>query len=256
MAELMGRNAYARHRGCAPNAVSKAIESGRISAAVVYDTAGKFVGINWEAADALWAMNTDPGEAAKNGKFYAAPVASVSMGAAGSGTGSAAAALTMAPAAPVAPGAPAASGALATRGGVTEGAKGDGVEHSGDVDAGAGESAGASPGINDDNAIYLSSRALKEQFAAKTAELEYRKAIGQLVDVAAVWRAVEDLLSQLRVDQRRIADRKAQILAAETDPARVHRILTNEIDGTLDECSRQCADAAAGRAEESASAGS
>jgi hypothetical protein len=59
MDELMGRNEYARHRGCAPNAVAKAEEDGRIAEAVVRDADGKFVGISWRRADELWARNTD-----------------------------------------------------------------------------------------------------------------------------------------------------------------------------------------------------
>jgi hypothetical protein len=59
MDELMGRNEYARHRGCAPNAVAKAEEDGRIAQAVVRDADGKFGGINWRLADELWARNTD-----------------------------------------------------------------------------------------------------------------------------------------------------------------------------------------------------
>jgi hypothetical protein len=59
MDELMGRNEYARHRGCAPNAVAKAEEDGRIAQAVVRDADGKFVGINWRRADELWTRNTD-----------------------------------------------------------------------------------------------------------------------------------------------------------------------------------------------------
>jgi hypothetical protein len=59
MSELMGRNEYARHRGCAPNAVSKAIKDGRIASALVQDD-GKFIGIKWRLADELWLLNTDP----------------------------------------------------------------------------------------------------------------------------------------------------------------------------------------------------
>jgi hypothetical protein len=59
MDELMGRNEYARHRGCAPNAVAKAEEDGRIAAAVERDAEGKFLGIKWRQADELWARNTD-----------------------------------------------------------------------------------------------------------------------------------------------------------------------------------------------------
>ena len=67
-AELMGRNEYARHRGCAPNAVKKAEDDGRIAAAVKRGADGAFIGIDARLADELWARNTDPMEAAKNGK--------------------------------------------------------------------------------------------------------------------------------------------------------------------------------------------
>jgi len=60
MAELMGRNEYARHRGCSPNAVTKAEDTGRIAKAVVRDEDGTFIGIKWRLADELWALNTDP----------------------------------------------------------------------------------------------------------------------------------------------------------------------------------------------------
>jgi hypothetical protein len=68
MSEMMGRNEYARHRGCSPNAVSKAIKDQRIAKAVVIDDAGKFIGIKWRLADELWALNTDPEAAAKGGR--------------------------------------------------------------------------------------------------------------------------------------------------------------------------------------------
>ena len=65
--ELMGRDEYARHRGCAPNAVKKAEDDGRIAAAVVREN-GTFVGIKWRIADELWAANTDPVEAARTSR--------------------------------------------------------------------------------------------------------------------------------------------------------------------------------------------
>jgi len=65
--ELMGRNEYARHRGCAQNAVKKAEDDGRIAQAVVRE-GGVFVGIKWRLADQLWAANTDPVEAARTNR--------------------------------------------------------------------------------------------------------------------------------------------------------------------------------------------
>lgn len=55
----MGRNEYARHRGCDPKAVDKAEAAGRLPGAVVRDAEGKFVGVKWRLADELWARNTD-----------------------------------------------------------------------------------------------------------------------------------------------------------------------------------------------------
>lgn len=73
MDDLMGRNEYARHRGCDPKAVDKAESSGRIKAAVLRDADGSFLGIRWRLADELWARNTDAVEAARNGKVPQAP---------------------------------------------------------------------------------------------------------------------------------------------------------------------------------------
>lgn len=73
MGDLMGRNEYARHRKCAPNAVKKAEDDGRIRAAVKRDESGKFLGIDWRAADKLWALNTDPVQAGRSGQVLGAP---------------------------------------------------------------------------------------------------------------------------------------------------------------------------------------
>ena len=54
----MGRNEYAKHRGCSPNAILKAVRSGRIAKAVVWDK-GKIKAIKVQLADELWRQNTD-----------------------------------------------------------------------------------------------------------------------------------------------------------------------------------------------------
>lgn len=66
---VLGRNAYSRKRGCSPNAVSKAIRSGRIARAVIWGKGGRVEGIRWRLADQLWTQNTDPGQAQKSRKF-------------------------------------------------------------------------------------------------------------------------------------------------------------------------------------------
>jgi hypothetical protein len=85
MAELMGRNEYARHRGCSPNAVSKAIKDGRIAKAAVLDTDGTLIGIKWRLADELWTLNTDPEQQLRGngGVLPAGPAEQLELGAAG-----------------------------------------------------------------------------------------------------------------------------------------------------------------------------
>ena len=229
--QLMGRNEYARHRGCAPNAVSKAIDSGRIKDAVVYKD-GRFVGIRWKWADQLWAGNTDPVEAARNGKFYETPPA---------GGAAAPAAGAMDPAAAESDPDRQRAAAVAVAAQQPAGA-------SGDLDL-------QTPSKQDDNATYLAARAQREQFAAKSAQVEYLKTIGKLVSADAVAVEITDLLNQLKVNALRLPERLAQSLAAETDPARVNRILSDALRSVFDECSRQFADDAAGGVEEPAPAG-
>lgn len=60
--ELMGRNQYAKHRGCSPNAVTKAVRDGRIARAVKWED-GQIKSIKWRLADELWIANTDPSRA-------------------------------------------------------------------------------------------------------------------------------------------------------------------------------------------------
>lgn len=94
--EWISLRAYARHRGVALSAVQKAIESKRVTV-VRRNERQHVIAIEKHAADQQWAANTDPVEAARNGKFLQVPA-----GAAGA-----------APSEPVASGAnePAVSGA-------------------------------------------------------------------------------------------------------------------------------------------------
>jgi hypothetical protein len=70
---------YARHRGVTPRAVAKAIEAGRVTA-VKRDERGRVIGIDAARADLEWLRNTDPVEAAKNGKTTTVPPGAASIG--------------------------------------------------------------------------------------------------------------------------------------------------------------------------------
>jgi len=97
---------------------------------------------------------------------------------------------------------------------------------------------------------YLEERAKREKFAAAQAELDYLKAIGQLVPTAELRAVTAQRYRAIRDKILGIADRLASILAAEKDPARVHAALTKEIKQVLHELSDDArAEAARGAAE-------
>lgn len=97
---------------------------------------------------------------------------------------------------------------------------------------------------------YLEARAKREQFQAKQAELDYLEAIGELVPAAELRAAASNRYRAIRDKLLNIPDRLAAILAAQTDPARVHTELTKEIKQVLHELSDDArAEAARGAAE-------
>lgn len=191
----MSLRAYARHRGVALSAVQKAIETRRVTA--IREEGGRITGIEQNQADAQWAKNTDPVEAARNGKLEQ-PAPALQLSAPGGE-------------APKPP---------------------------------AGEAAPASG----DQGDYLAARAKREGFLAKQEELNYLEQIGTLVSSADVEREFSEIFGQLKSNVMRIPDSAAQALAAEADPARVNRMLSEQLRKVFDEFSRRLTDAVAGGA--------
>jgi len=196
--ELMGRNEYARHRGCSQNAVKKAEEDGRIAEAVVREN-GVFVGIKYQLADRLWSLKTDPIEAERNGKLQA-PLSSGER--------------------PIEP-LPAAATATAA----------------------AMASASASGG---DQENFLAARTKEADLRGRLLELDVRERTEELLPRAVVQREFSEIFSELKSSVFRIPDRKAQALAVEGDPTRLHRILTEELRMVFDEFSRRVSGSAVG----------
>lgn len=210
MEEWISLRAYARHREVALSAVQKAIEAGRVTA-VQRRPNGRLHKIEKNEADRQWAANTDPVEAARNGKF-AAPAGDL----------------------------------------VAQATAAGGVDRaSGEVAGGTGAPS-APPAPASDQAEYLASRAKREGYLAESARLDHLERLGLLVSTAEVEREMAEIFGQIKASVMRIADRKAQILAAESDPVRVHRILTDEFRTAFDECSRRFASISSGGAEEPA----
>lgn len=97
---------------------------------------------------------------------------------------------------------------------------------------------------------YQAERAKREKFAAATAELEYNKAIGRVVEVDAMNEAQRRLFRMLRDKFLNIADRITPVVTAERDPARVHAAIIKEIEQVLNELSDDArAEATGGIAE-------
>lgn len=212
--DLMGRNEYARHRRCAPNAVKKAEDDGRIAGAVIREADGTFVGIDWRLADKLWAQNTDPGEAAKNGKLNLPAQDTLSVdprreaGAPGSEEH------------------PPASDELGPR-----------------VDA-----PGAKVGEEDPHG-YLKARGDRERYQAERSRLDLLERLDILPSVAEVEDETFQAFRQLRDNLMLVGPRISQRLAAETDPLRIERLINEQLRTVLNELSRTfAADAADGPA--------
>jgi hypothetical protein len=85
---------------------------------------------------------------------------------------------------------------------------------------------------------YQASRAMHESYKAKTARLEFERLSGALVSADEV--KVEAFNAARRVREALLAmpDRQAPVLAAISDPAEIHRLLTAEIRQILEELAR------------------
>lgn len=81
----MTLGAYAKHRGCSKNAVSKAIKRGRLKLSVVFDAAGQPKIGDAQLADREWTQNTDqsrtPVSSAAKPPAATSPAATTSPGA-------------------------------------------------------------------------------------------------------------------------------------------------------------------------------
>ena len=105
---------------------------------------------------------------------------------------------------------------------------------------------GASPGTQVDESLrrqqaderavpsFARSRAIREAFAAKLSELEFKQRSGKLVDKAELKMRLAKVHMGVRDALRTIPDRVAPIVAAETDQAAIHALLLKEIGQALE----------------------
>ena len=77
-------------------------------------------------------------------------------------------------------------------------------------------------------------RAIKEMYAARLQKLEFEEKSKKLVPFDELKLKLSKLHLQVRDNLRTIPDRIAPIVAAETDPAKIHNIITLEIRECLE----------------------
>lgn len=193
---MMGVRAYARHRGCSLYAVQKAVRDNRVTAVERNAVTGRLTGIDQELADRQWQENTDPDEAAKQGKTTTAPPA----GSAG----------------------------------------GDLVDR-----AQTSTAPPASPSGGKDQGFYRA-RSEQAQVDLQRSRLELAEKIGLVISSAAQREVSARRYRATRDQLLNIPGRVCAILAAERDEARIHAILTQEIEQVLHELSDAARTSAAG----------
>jgi hypothetical protein len=218
--EVVSLRECSRRLGVTLGALQKAIDTHRVTC--VQWSGDRRVGVEWPTAREQWARNTDPSEAAKNGKVWVP---------------SGAPAVTQ----PEREGPASAPSRVA-------GAADSGPHNREDL-AGVGDFAGqapdllaaaekrdapAEPAAKTEGSAYHEHRARREEYDAELKRLELEKQRGRLVATEDVERAAFDEGRLLRDHLLRIPDRLATTLAAEADPVRVHALLARELRSACD----------------------
>ena len=83
------------------------------------------------------------------------------------------------------------------------------------------------------DAIFRQAQAQERAYNAKLAELEYKRAIGEMVLAADVQAELARVFATVREGLMQVPARLAAVLAAETDQGRVHEALETEIRNAL-----------------------
>jgi hypothetical protein len=107
----------------------------------------------------------------------------------------------------------------------------------------------AAPEGPDVGAIFRKAQAQERVYNAKTAELAYRKAVGELVDRATTERTVFDLFRVLRDQAFNVPQRAAARVIGLADVNEVERILAEELRRAFDTWEQRATDRLAARGQ-------
>lgn len=224
MADWVSLREFSRRRGVTLQAVQKAIATGRVTAVHRTD-AGRLTAIDADQATQQWNANTDPELALRTGTVVPPPdeIPKRATGATGVND------------------APAGGQAPADAGGQLQvGAEFKSPRVPSD---GSGDEE-ASPDRGKDSDSFHRDRAENERIKRINGELDLAERLKRLGKVEEFRRAGLEAAMQAQDALMRLPERLAPLLAAETDPVRVHALLAREIRVVLDglsERSRQLA---------------
>ena len=99
------------------------------------------------------------------------------------------------------------------------------------------------PGSGDPVGAYLRARAVRESFAARTAQLEYEERAGKLIQAVRASEYAAGFSSIVKDGLMAMPDRLAPMLAAVDDERAIHRMLVAEVSALLRKVSKAIADA-------------
>ena len=101
------------------------------------------------------------------------------------------------------------------------------------------------PGIGSGDPVsaYLRARAVKESFAARTAQLEYEERAGKLIPALRASEYAATFSAIVKDGLMAMPDRVSPMIAAVNDEKAIHRMLTAEVNAVLRKVSKAVADA-------------
>jgi hypothetical protein len=106
-----------------------------------------------------------------------------------------------------------------------------------------------------DQGSFLAARVKEAELRGELLELDKLERIGELLPRAVVQEEFAEIFAQLKNAAFRIPDQKAQALAGETDPVRIHRVLSDALRKVFDEFSSRLNQPVALVADDAALAG-
>ena len=109
--------------------------------------------------------------------------------------------------------------------------------------AGGSSRVAQEPPSGDPVSAYLRARAVKESFAARTAQLEYEERAGKLIPATRAAEYAATFSAIVKDGLMAMPDRLSPMLAAVDDEKAIHRMLVAEVSAALRKVSKAVADA-------------